>query len=53
MSEEWGDWTWAYKTQGWLGTAVVRSTDRGNDNDKADNEFVAYRNAHVRPSTGR
>ena len=26
---EWGDWTWAYKTQAWLGTFVVRSTDRG------------------------
>ena len=28
-SPEWGDWTWAYKTQGWRGTFVVRSTDRG------------------------
>lgn len=28
-SPEWGDWTWAYKTQAWLGTFVVRSTDRG------------------------
>jgi sialidase-1 len=28
-SEQWGDWTWAYKTQAWLGTAVVRSNDRG------------------------
>ena len=27
--DEWGDWTWAYKTQGWLGTVVVKSTDRG------------------------
>ena len=26
---EWGDWTWAYKTQGWLGTFVLRSTDGG------------------------
>lgn len=26
---EWGDWTWAYKTQGWLGTAVVKSSDEG------------------------
>ena len=26
---EWGDWTWAYKTQGWLGTYVVKSTDQG------------------------
>lgn len=24
-----GDWTWAYKLQGWLGTFVLRSTDRG------------------------
>ena len=23
MTKEWGDWTWAYKTQGWLGTYVV------------------------------
>lgn len=29
MTPEWGDWTWAYKTQGWLGTAVLKSTDRG------------------------
>jgi hypothetical protein len=29
MTEEWGDWTWAYKTQGWLGTAVLKSHDRG------------------------
>lgn len=28
-SEAWGDWTWAYKTQGWLGTAVIKSKDRG------------------------
>jgi hypothetical protein len=28
-TEQWGDWTWAYKTQGWLGTYVVRSEDRG------------------------
>ena len=26
---EWGDWTWAYKLQGWLGTFVLRSTDGG------------------------
>lgn len=26
---EWGDWTWAYKMQGWLGTYVLRSKDRG------------------------
>jgi hypothetical protein len=29
LTEEWGDWTWAYRTQGWLGTYVLRSTDRG------------------------
>jgi hypothetical protein len=29
MTDEWGDWTWAYKTQGWLGTYVVKSTDGG------------------------
>src|SRR5262249_49658003 len=29
LTAEWGDWTWAYKLQGWLGTFVVRSTDRG------------------------
>jgi len=29
VTPEWGNWTWAYKTQGWLGTAVVISTDRG------------------------
>lgn len=28
-SEKWGDWTWAYKTQGWLGTYVLKSTDSG------------------------
>jgi hypothetical protein len=29
LTAEWGDWTWAYKTQGWLGTFVVKSTDLG------------------------
>jgi hypothetical protein len=29
MTSQWGDWTWAYKTQAWLGTAVVKSADRG------------------------
>jgi sialidase-1 len=29
MTERWGDWTWAYKTQAWLGTYVVKSKDRG------------------------
>ena len=28
-TQEWGDWTWAYKTQAWLGTFVVKSADRG------------------------
>ncbi len=26
---KWGDWTWAFKTQGWLGTYVVKSKDGG------------------------
>jgi sialidase-1 len=26
---EWGDWTWAHKLQGWLGTYVIKSTDQG------------------------
>jgi hypothetical protein len=29
LTTQWGDWTWAYKTQAWLGTAVVKSVDRG------------------------
>ncbi|MEQ1956569.1 sialidase family protein [Mesorhizobium sp. CN2-181] len=29
LTMEWGDWTWAYKTQAWLGTYVVKSTDGG------------------------
>ncbi len=29
LTPEWGDWTWAYKLQGWLGSFVVKSTDRG------------------------
>ena len=28
-TERWGDWTWAFKTQGWLGTFVVKSSDGG------------------------
>ncbi len=28
-TDQWGDWTWAYRTQGWLGTFVVRSEDGG------------------------
>src|SRR5262249_14743230 len=29
ITKEWGDWTWAYKTQAWLGTYVVKSKDGG------------------------
>lgn len=29
MTEEWGDWTWAYRLRGWIGTFVLRSTDNG------------------------
>jgi hypothetical protein len=29
MSSEWGDWTWTYKTKGWLGTFVIKSVDKG------------------------
>lgn len=29
-TKQWGDWTWAFKTQGWLGTYVVKSTDGGD-----------------------
>ncbi len=28
-SAEHGDWTWSYRLMGWLGTAVLRSTDGG------------------------
>ncbi len=28
-TEEHGDWTWAFKTMGWIGTYVVKSTDGG------------------------
>ena len=33
---EWGDWTWAYKTQGWLGTFVVKSKRPRQDLERAD-----------------
>ena len=36
MTKEWGDWTWAYKTQAWLGTFVIRSTDGGEELERAD-----------------
>jgi hypothetical protein len=29
LTEEWGDWTWAFKLKSWLGTYVVKSTDKG------------------------
>jgi hypothetical protein len=29
MSEQHGDWTWAYRTKSWLGAYTVRSTDGG------------------------
>ena len=28
-TREWGDWTWAFKTQGWIGTYVLKSDDGG------------------------
>ncbi len=28
-TKEWGDWTWAFKMQSWLGTFVVKSKDDG------------------------
>jgi len=30
MTKEFGDWTWAYRTMGWLGTYVMKSKDGGN-----------------------
>jgi len=30
MTEEWGDWTWAYRISGWLGTYVLKSKDGGS-----------------------
>lgn len=30
LTDRWGDWTWAYKTQAWLGTFVIKSTDGGD-----------------------
>lgn len=29
MTEEWGDWTWAYRLRNWIGTYVLKSTDNG------------------------
>jgi hypothetical protein len=29
LTEEWGDWTWAYRLMGWVGTYVLKSTDGG------------------------
>ena len=28
-TKQWGDWTWAFKTQGWIGTFVLKSHDKG------------------------
>jgi hypothetical protein len=28
-TKEWGDWTWSYKTMGWLGTYILKSQDQG------------------------
>lgn len=30
MTEEWGDWTWAYRLRRWLGTFVIKSFDNGH-----------------------
>lgn len=30
LTEQWGDWTWAYRLRHWLGTFVIRSTDKGH-----------------------
>ena len=29
VTDEWGDWSWTFKTKAWLGTFVVKSMDRG------------------------
>lgn len=29
MTEEWGDWTWAYRLRNWIGTFVLKSHDSG------------------------
>ena len=29
LTKEWGDWTWTYRTLGWLGTYVIKSKDGG------------------------
>jgi sialidase-1 len=29
MTQEWGDWTWAYRLWRWIGTYVVKSNDKG------------------------
>lgn len=30
LTDEWGDWTWSFKTHAWLGTYVIRSSDGGD-----------------------
>ena len=29
-TEKWGDWTWAYRLRKWIGTYVVKSSDKGH-----------------------
>jgi hypothetical protein len=29
VTQEWGDWSWTYKTKAWLGTYVLKSRDQG------------------------
>lgn len=29
MTDEWGDWTWAYRLRHWIGTFVLKSSDNG------------------------
>jgi len=29
VTDEWGDWSWTFKTKAWLGTYVIKSRDRG------------------------
>jgi hypothetical protein len=29
VTEQWGDWSWAHRLHGWLGTFVLKSTDQG------------------------
>lgn len=29
VTDEWGDWTWAYRLRNWIGTFVLKSADNG------------------------